>query len=154
MWKYNWVITTYIETSWPLPVAVRIAGVAGSNPAGDMDVCLVWMLSCKGLCVGLITRPEESYQWGVSKCDCEASIMRRPWPTRSCCAGGHYEHCVFYLTHNSGRVRQICVLTRWNSVHLQVLLSATPQGGMFPEVSHPQALLASLVFPENFSSQK
>jgi hypothetical protein len=30
-------------------------------------------------------------------------------------------------------------------VHLQVLLSATPQGGMFPEVSHPQALLESLV---------
>ena len=36
-------------------------------------------------------------------------------------------------------------LTRWNSVHLQVLLSATPQGGMFPEVSLPQALLGSLV---------
>jgi len=28
---------------------------------------------------------------------------------------------------------------------MQVLLSATPQGGMFPEVSHPQALLGSLV---------
>ena len=49
-----------------------------------------------------------------------------------------------YLTH-CGRVTQICVLTRWNSVHLQVLLSATPQGGMFPDVSHPQALLGSLV---------
>jgi hypothetical protein len=23
---------------------------------------------------------------GVSECDCEASIMRRPWPTRGCCA--------------------------------------------------------------------
>ena len=32
-----------------------------------------------------------------------------------------------------------------NSVHLQVLFSATPQGGMFPEVSHPQALLGTLV---------
>ena len=29
--------------------------------------------------------------------------------------------------------------------NLQVLLSATPQGGMFSEVSHPQALLGSLV---------
>jgi len=29
--------------------------------------------------------------------------------------------------------------------HLQVLLSATTQGGMFPEVSHPQALLGSLM---------
>ena len=32
-----------------------------------------------------------------------------------------------------------------NSVHLQVLLTATPQWGMFPEVSHPKALLGSLV---------
>jgi len=32
-----------------------------------------------------------------------------------------------------------------NSVHVPVLLSATPQGRMFPEVSHPQALLGSLV---------
>ena len=45
------------------------------------------------------------------------------------------------LTH-CGRVMQICV---FNTVHLQVLLSATPQEGMFPEVSHPQALLGSLV---------
>jgi hypothetical protein len=30
-----------------------------------------------------------------------------------------------------------------------------PQGGLFPEVSHPQALLVSLrVFLENFSTQK
>ena len=53
-------------------------------------------------------------------------------------------HLSIKLTH-CGRVTQICVLTQWNSVHLQVLLSATPQGRMFPEVSHPQALLGSLV---------
>jgi len=34
---------------------------------------------------------------------------------------------------------------RSETLHLQVLLSATPQGGMFSEVSHPQALLGSLV---------
>ena len=39
------------------------------------------MLSGGGLCVGLITRPEESYRVGVSECDRESSIMRRPWPT-------------------------------------------------------------------------
>ena len=47
--------------------------------------------------------------------------------------------------HIAGEWRRFAILTRWNSVHLQVLLSATPQGGMFPEVSHPQALLGSLV---------
>jgi hypothetical protein len=34
--------------------------------------------------MGLITRPE----CGVPECDREASIMRRPWPTRGCCATG------------------------------------------------------------------
>jgi len=51
----------------------------------------------------------------------------------------------FYGTTVQDRWRRFAFLTRWNSVHLQVLLSATPQGGMFSEVSHPQALLGSLV---------
>jgi hypothetical protein len=42
-----------------------VAGVAGSNPAWGMNVCLLCLyvvLSCvgRGLCDGLITRPEES----------------------------------------------------------------------------------------------
>jgi hypothetical protein len=36
--------------------------------------------------------------------------------------------------------------------NLQVLRSATPQRGMFQEISQPQALLRALVFPKNFSS--
>jgi hypothetical protein len=55
----------------PIPVVVRsealvcgrsLARMAGSNPAGDMDVCLVnvpcWV---RGLWVGPNTRPEESH---------------------------------------------------------------------------------------------
>jgi hypothetical protein len=47
-----------------------VAGVAGSNPARGMDVCLLCLyvvLSCvgRGLCDGLITRPEESYHVSV-----------------------------------------------------------------------------------------
>jgi len=39
------------------------AGIAGSNPAGDMDVsCECCVMSRSGLCVGVITRPEESYR--------------------------------------------------------------------------------------------
>ena len=49
------------------------------------------------------------------------------------------------IQHIADGWRRFAFLTRWNSVHLQVLLSATPQGGMFLEVSHPQALLGSLV---------
>jgi len=40
------------------------------------------VLSGRGLCVGLITRPEESYRlWCVVECDLETSGMRRPWTT-------------------------------------------------------------------------
>ena len=51
----------------------------------------------------------------------------------------------FYITTVQDGWSRFAFLTRWNSVHLHVLLSATPQRGMFPEVSHPQALLGSLV---------
>jgi hypothetical protein len=47
--------------------------------------CELCVLSSRGLCVGLITRPQEPYRMcGVSECDCEASNMRRPWPTTGC----------------------------------------------------------------------
>ena len=38
------------------------------------------MLSGRGLCDELVTRPEESYRrWCVVVCDLETSRMRRPW---------------------------------------------------------------------------
>jgi len=38
-------------------------------------------LSGRGLCDGVITRPEESYRlWYVGLCDVETSWMRRLWP--------------------------------------------------------------------------
>jgi hypothetical protein len=42
------------------------------------------VLSERGLCVGLITRPEESNRIRLSECDFESSTMRRPLPTRGC----------------------------------------------------------------------
>jgi len=55
----------------PVPVVARSKvwvccrlhpGNAGSNSAGDMDVCCeCCALLGRGLCDGLITRPEESY---------------------------------------------------------------------------------------------
>ena len=44
--------------------------------------CECCVLSGRGLCDELITRPEESYRlWCVVLCDLETSWMRRPWPT-------------------------------------------------------------------------
>jgi hypothetical protein len=52
------------------------------------------VLSGRGLYVGLITRPEESYRlWCMSKFDREASTMGRPWPTGGCCARGEKNSC-------------------------------------------------------------
>ena len=50
-----------------------LAGIVGSNPAGGMSVCVeCCVLSGRGLCDGLITRPEESYRlWCVVVCDLE-----------------------------------------------------------------------------------
>jgi hypothetical protein len=53
------------------PSGRLVAGIAGTNPAWGMDVCLLCLyvvLSCvgRGFCDGLITRPEESYR--VSNC--------------------------------------------------------------------------------------
>ena len=43
--------------------------------------CECRVLSGRGLCDELITRPEESYRlWCVVVCDLETSRMRRPWP--------------------------------------------------------------------------
>jgi len=40
-------------------------------------------LSGRGLCIRLITLSEEPTECGVSECDHESSIMRRPWPIRA-----------------------------------------------------------------------
>ena len=54
----------------------------GSNPTGGVDVCLLCVLSGRGLCDGLITRTEESYRlWCVVECNLETLRMRRPLPT-------------------------------------------------------------------------
>jgi hypothetical protein len=65
-----------------------IAEIAGSNPTGGMDVCLLWVL-----CVVRQRSLRRAYHSSrgvlqsvvcVSECDREASIMRRPWSTRGC----------------------------------------------------------------------
>jgi hypothetical protein len=68
--------------------AVRFLCLLVRIPPGTwMFVCCeCCVLSGRGLCVGLIACPEESYRMcGESECDCKASIKRRSWPTRGCC---------------------------------------------------------------------
>ena len=52
-------------------------------PRAWMSVCCeCCVLSGRGLCDEVITRPEESYRlWCVIECDLETSGMGSPWPT-------------------------------------------------------------------------
>ena len=65
-----------------------LARVACSNPAGDMEVCLLCFLSDRELWDVPIPRPEKFYGLRVFVNDREALMMRRLWPTRVCCAMG------------------------------------------------------------------
>jgi len=81
---------------WPVPVTARskvsVCGrspskIVGSNPTGSwMFICCeCCVLSGRGLCDELITRPEESYRlWCVVWWDLETSWMRKPWPIGGC----------------------------------------------------------------------
>jgi hypothetical protein len=58
-----------------------LAVIAVSNPTGGMVVsCECCVLSGRGLCDEIITRPGEC---GVSECDREASTRRRSRPTKA-----------------------------------------------------------------------
>jgi hypothetical protein len=67
-----------------------VAGIAGSNPVGGMDVCLLSLYVVlpgvgRGLCDGLITRPEESYRVSRYICDhrnLERGPMFQVWDER------------------------------------------------------------------------
>jgi len=66
--------------------------------------CECCVLSRRGLCDELITRPEKSYRlWCVVVCDLETSRMRRPWPAlgRSV-MGGKNSSVVTLITPRTG----------------------------------------------------
>ena len=81
-------------------------------PYPFVDVCLsvcceCCVLSGRGLCDGLITRPEESYRlWCVIVCDLETSRMRGPWPAlgRSSTEGGGIQYDCSYRMYQAIKI--------------------------------------------------
>jgi len=68
------------------------------------------VLSGRGLCDELITRPEESYLlWYIVVCDLETSRIRRSWPAGGCCAKNKqkngcwvfFNECIAHPSHAS-----------------------------------------------------
>jgi hypothetical protein len=89
-------VLTFVMIVRPVTVAARFmawvsgrssAEIVGSNPTRGLNVCCeCCVLSSRGLCDELITRPEKSYWvWCVVVCDLETLWMRRPWTTGGCC---------------------------------------------------------------------
>jgi len=66
------------------------------------------VLSGRGLCDELITRPEESYRlWCVVVFDLETSLTRRPWPTGGgggCRATNKQNYVSAYPNHLQGEL--------------------------------------------------
>jgi hypothetical protein len=86
-------IFLYVATShWPSGLrrgsaAARVLGLRVRIPPGALvyvsSECCV--SSDRGLCLRLITRPEESYRlWCIILCDLETSSMGRLWPASGC----------------------------------------------------------------------
>ena len=88
LWIYFIKVLYTCRSQWPRGLsrrsaAARLLGLWVRIPPGAwMFVCCeCCVLSGRGLCDKLITRPEESYRlWCVAVCDLETSRMMRPWP--------------------------------------------------------------------------
>ena len=95
--------------------------------------CECCVLSGRGLCDELITRPKESYRlWCVVVCDVETSCMRRPWPTGGCRAKTNKQtkqtnkqtnklpsHNYVFHVHNSIAIQLLDVTVRHSSGFIQ-----------------------------------
>jgi len=84
-WDTLYNLYEHRRSQWPRGLghgsATAHLPIASSNPAGAW-MPLVGVVCCTGigLCVGLITRPEESYTECDVPNDCDREGEGRPWP--------------------------------------------------------------------------
>jgi hypothetical protein len=92
------------------------------------ECCCV--LSGRGLCDELFTRPEESYRlWCVFMCELETSWMRRPWtPLGGCCTKRKIVQC-FIFSLLFGRDEDLPVFDVKVCKTSRRLLSLVPERG-------------------------
>jgi len=91
--RISWTLNEDSWSQWPRGLRRRSTAyrllrlwVRIQRGHGWVSVCCeCCVLSGRGLCDGLITRPEESYRlWCVVVCDLETFWMRRLWPAGGC----------------------------------------------------------------------
>ena len=97
LYIFRYVIFSQCRSHWPRGLrrrsaAARLLRLWVRIPPGSwmFFCCECCVLSGRGLCDWLITRPEESYRlWCVAVCVQETSSrMNRPWPALGCSAIG------------------------------------------------------------------
>ena len=69
-----------------LVLSLSLAGIVGSNTAGALSPVNVVYCQVEVSATGCSPVQRIHTECGVSQCDRESLIMRRPWPTRGCCA--------------------------------------------------------------------
>ena len=104
---YDTYSSVLCRSQWPRGLrrrstATRLLRSWVRNPPGAwMFVCCeCCVLSRRGLCDELITRPEE---WCVVVCDLETSRMRRPWPALGRSATGKKKLCLMKWINNNSK---------------------------------------------------
>jgi len=91
-----------------------------------MSVCCV--LSGRGLCDELITRPEESYRvWCVVVCDLETLWMKMSWPTGGCYAKRRRKKDLLTVWSTFVTVSCLHITTDWASNEGRLCRIATAQ---------------------------
>jgi len=126
------------RSQWPRGLrrrstAARLLGLwVRISPRAWMSVCVeCCVLSGRGLCDGLITRPEKPYRlWCVVVRDLETSKMRRPWPAlgRSATGGGGGRY--------TGTTRLIADLTTFDIVGLLLTISMSTTSDLGLKISY------------------
>ena len=116
-------------------------------PPGGMDICMLCVLSGRGLCDELITRPEESYRlWCVAVCDLETSWMRRPWPALG--PQRHRKKKIFFLfrthqkRHRKPQSTLIFIVKETFPFNRKMRKSVSPQL-RFRKKCYPSSILVS-----------
>jgi len=146
-WFFSWIVGLFLwfckywncRSQWPLglwlrPAAARLLRFWVRIPpkARNSVCCECCVLSGRGLCEELISRPEDSYRLRcVVVCDLETLRMSRPWPSLGRSATGRKYHWMFNLlapklffnlTHPVYKMRIIQEpnkLESWNKLHFE-----------------------------------
>jgi hypothetical protein len=79
--KCNTTIFQFVYGFRADPSGRLLARVAGSNPAGGVDVCQLLSVVCYQVEFSALVQRGHT-ECGVSECDHEVSTVRRPWSIR------------------------------------------------------------------------